>query len=106
MSSADLALPLVLLFDDDCELCRRFQRWVSARDRLGLVESAPLSMAELETRFPQLDLERARAHLTVCSETGGIHEGLAALRQIGLRLPAMRRLVTLSSSTASSVSSW
>jgi predicted DCC family thiol-disulfide oxidoreductase YuxK len=84
--------PVQLFYDDGCELCCRLQRWVAARDRTGLVEAIPVSGADLALRFPDLDVEKARAQLSVRSQDGQIHEGMAGLRQIALRLPALRQL--------------
>ena len=83
---------LYLFYDGECELCLRFKEWIEARDRGGTIAALALDGPELPERFPEVDLEMARAQLTVLDREGRIYEGLAALRQLALRLPGIRRL--------------
>lgn len=83
---------LYLFYDGECELCVRFKEWIGARDGEGMIETLALEDTELPERFPEVDLEMARAQLTVRDREGRIYQGLAALRQLALRLPGIRRL--------------
>jgi len=83
---------LCLFFDDDCELCRRLAWVVRHWDRGRKVEVVPLSRPDLSAVFPALDVGRARRQLTAVDGQGRVYEGLAAVRQVAQRLPAVRRL--------------
>ena len=89
--AADMA-QLYLFFDGECPLCCRFKEWIEGRDRTGTICALALDDPELEARFPEVDLDRARQQLTVRDRAGNLYEGLAALRQLALRLPGIRRL--------------
>lgn len=83
---------LRLFTDGSCPVCRRFRAWVEARDVEGRIEVLDLDEPALTERFPRLDLGLARQQLTVLSPAGEVYRGLAALRQIGQRLPGLRQV--------------
>ena len=45
---------LLLAYDGECSLCRRWVDWVQARDRWGLVVAFPLQNPELSRMAPEL----------------------------------------------------
>mgnify|MGYP002036379282 CR=1 FL=1 len=83
---------LHLFSDPSCPLCRQFRKWIRHLDRERLIEILDLNDPRLQERFPQLDLERASESLTVCDRLGHVREGVEAVRQLTLHLPALRRL--------------
>ena len=92
MASGPARQLLHLFYDDDCELCCRLQRLVQAWDPSGQVEAVALSAPDLDARFPDLDVARARQNLTARAADGTLYEDLAALRQVAVRIPRLRRL--------------
>ncbi|MEW6751064.1 MAG: DUF393 domain-containing protein [Candidatus Latescibacterota bacterium] len=83
---------ITLFYDPACPLCRRLRAWVQHCDGEGLVRLVALDAAELEGEFADLDVSRARRELTALDASGRVWRGLDAVRQVGLRLPGVRRL--------------
>ncbi len=83
---------LYLFYDGDCPLCCRFKEWIDRLDTQNAVCALSLSDAELPTRFPHIDLQEARQHLTACDGEGRVFHGVEALRQLTRVLPGLRRL--------------
>ena len=83
---------LCLFYDSECALCCRFKEWIENRDQEGAILVLALDDPELPGVFPELDLVAAREQLTVRDRQGRFYQGLAALRQLSLHLPGIRRL--------------
>jgi len=69
---------LEIIYDGECELCRRSLRWMERQPASTELRFLPLQSPEVTARFPQLEGVDLRAQLTVITETGDIHRGAGA----------------------------
>ena len=87
-----MPVQLTLLYDPECDLCRRFQETVARWDTDGAIECVPLDDPSLQRRLADEELIAAQAELTVLDTDGTAHRGEAALRRLTEVLPGVRRL--------------
>lgn len=83
---------LTLLYDGECELCRRSAARLRRADRRGALELLDLNDPAASARFPQVHWERARALMQAVDERGRVYSGAEAWSRAGDRLPGWRRL--------------
>lgn len=77
-------MPAVVIYDDDCGLCRRLRRLGGRLDTFGALRWLPLQHEEaLRYGIPRAELER-RMYLVSGARRWG---GFAAVKRILLRLP-------------------
>ena len=66
---------LYVLYDDDCALCRRCRRWLSAQPAFLELRFLPLGAAETECRVPGIAQYRPSEQLLVISDEGAVYQG-------------------------------
>lgn len=66
---------LVVLYDGDCPLCRRFRAWLERQPLLVPVEFVAAGSAEARRRFPALDHIRSLEEVTVVADDGSVWTG-------------------------------
>ena len=77
-----------LVYDGDCEFCRRQVRFISRRDRDGRIDAVPFQAAELDTYGITRQAAEQAMHLV--SPTGEVTQGAAAARKVLQLLPGLR----------------
>jgi predicted DCC family thiol-disulfide oxidoreductase YuxK len=77
-----------LIYDGDCEFCRRQVRWVERRDTRRRIRAVPFQSAELS----RLGVSRAAAEeaMQLVSPEGTVWSGAAAAREVLRLLPRWR----------------
>ena len=68
-------VPLVVLYDERCPLCRRLRAWLNGQATLAPIEYLAADSAEAHARFPLLDHRRTTSVLTMVRADGAIYEG-------------------------------
>jgi predicted DCC family thiol-disulfide oxidoreductase YuxK len=69
---------LTVLFDQDCELCRRARLWLGRQAALVPLELIPAGSLEAQRRFPTLDHRTTLKDLTVIGDGGEVYRGAKA----------------------------
>ncbi|MFP6592865.1 MAG: DCC1-like thiol-disulfide oxidoreductase family protein [Candidatus Latescibacterota bacterium] len=87
-----MPVQLTLLYDSECDLCRRFQETVARWDTDDAVACVSLDDPSLLESLTDEELVAAQAELTVIDADGTAHRGEAALRRLTEVLPGVRRL--------------
>jgi predicted DCC family thiol-disulfide oxidoreductase YuxK len=67
---------LTVLYDDECNLCRRTRWWLEKQPKHLRMEFLPAS--EAKWRFPQLDAEKVRSDVMVVGDRGEVYCGAKA----------------------------
>ena len=83
----------VLIYDGDCEFCRRQVRIVERRDTRGLVEPVPFQSADLERYGVSRRAAEEAMHLV--SPAGAVWRGAQAARELLRLLPGLQPLAWL-----------
>jgi len=65
-------MPLTVLYDDGCPLCRRFRDWLAEQPCLVPLDLVPAGSAEARRRFPELDHRRTQQEITVVGDDGAV----------------------------------
>lgn len=113
---------LYILYDGECELCRRCRVWLGRQPAFVRLVFVPLQSPEAECRFPALRGLHPEEEIVVIDDTGAVWQGGAAwvmclwalreYREWSLRLarPALlslaRRLCEVVSSNRQQLSRW
>jgi predicted DCC family thiol-disulfide oxidoreductase YuxK len=113
---------LYVLYDSECELCRRCRIWLGRQPSYVPLVFVPLQSPEAECRFPGFKALEAERELVVISDTGEVWQGGAAwvmclwalreYREWSLRLagatllPLARRLCEVVSTHRLEISRW
>jgi predicted DCC family thiol-disulfide oxidoreductase YuxK len=104
-------MPLTLLYDPTCGLCRRVQGWLAEQPKLVELRMIPIKTEAARKRFPRLNHELTSEDLTAISDQGAVYFGpkawlmvlwcLKSYREWSYRLaspdllPTTRRVVSL-----------
>ena len=83
-------MPLVVLYDGRCPLCRRLRAWLGSQATLAPVEYVAADSAEAHARFPGLDHRRTTTVLTMVRADGAVYEGERAWLVAAWLLPSWR----------------
>jgi predicted DCC family thiol-disulfide oxidoreductase YuxK len=83
-------LPLTVLYDERCDLCRRLRDWLSRQPTLNPVEFVAAGSPAARARWPELDPERTTRILTVVASDGGVYEADRAWLLCAWALPKWR----------------
>jgi len=113
---------LYVLYDSECELCRRSRLWLDRQPAYVRLAFLPFQSPEAECRFPGLRELRPEKEIVVISDAGAVWQGGAAwvmclwalreYREWSLRLahPALlslaRRLCEVVSANRYKISHW
>jgi len=113
---------LYILYDSECELCRRCRVWLGRQPAFVPLVFVPLQSPEAECRFPALKELRPEEEIVVIDDAGAVWQGGAAwvmclwalreYREWSLRLaqPALldlaRRLCEVVSANRYKISHW
>lgn len=81
-----------MLYDGSCRICTSQAHTVAAYNDDGLIELLDLNAPEAQARFPQVTPTAAQRELHLVAPDGSMHRGADAVREILLRLPALRGL--------------
>lgn len=81
-----------MLYDGSCRICTSQASTVAAYNDDGLIELLDLNAPAAQARFPQVTPAAARRELHLVAPDGSLHRGAEAVREILLRLPALRGL--------------
>ena len=79
----------VLIYDGECELCRRSVRWLCARDGDHAIDAVPYQDAGVRKRFPALSRESLEAAMHLVAPDGQHWEGSRAAEELFLLLPGV-----------------
>ncbi|MFN3373166.1 MAG: thiol-disulfide oxidoreductase DCC family protein [Chloroflexus sp.] len=90
-------MPYTMLYDGNCRMCRRQAEWVAVYDEQRQIELLDANSTAARERFPQISHEEAMGQLHVVGPDGTIYRGAEAVRELLLRLPALRGLGELMS---------
>lgn len=85
-------MPYTMLYDGNCRICRQQAEWVEAYDEQRQIELLDANSPAARERFPQISHEEAMGQLHVIGPDGTIYRGAEAVRELLLRLPALRGL--------------
>lgn len=80
----------LLVYDGECELCRRTVRWVRRRDRTGRLELLPYQDPAARARFRGVPTETFEGALQLLLPGNVRYEGARAVEEVLLLLPAGR----------------
>ena len=83
----------VLIYDGDCEFCRRQIRLVERFDTRGRIEAVSFQAIDLAAYGVTRDAAEQAMH--VVSPTGRVWRGAGAARQVSKLLPSLRPLAWL-----------
>jgi predicted DCC family thiol-disulfide oxidoreductase YuxK len=113
---------LYILYDSECELCRRCRIWLGRQPAYVPLVFVPFQSPEAECRFPGLQSLEPGRELLVISDAGDVWQGgaawvmclwaLAEFREWSLRLahpallPLARRLCEVVSASRDKISRW
>lgn len=113
---------LYILYDADCELCRRCREWLSGQEACLRLEFLSFQEALRDRRFAVVAVLRPDREMVVVADTGEVWQGATAwvmclwairrYRRLAEGLarsggwPVARRLVTWMSGHRRSVSAW
>ena len=74
---------ITAVFDGHCVICNTTRRVVNALDWFGRVEFMDLhNRAEIETRFPTLEHDKAMGEIHVFDDNGQMYAGFAGTRRM------------------------
>jgi predicted DCC family thiol-disulfide oxidoreductase YuxK len=107
MSTPPRGVPLrrvTVLFDRDCELCRRAKQWLAGQPQLVPLEFVPAGSERARTLFPGLDHAATLGDLTAVGDDGSVYVAesawvlclwcLTGYRNLAVRLAAPALLPT------------
>ncbi len=113
---------LYILYDSECEVCRRSRLWLGRQPAFVALAFIPFQSPEAECRFPGLRELHPEKEIVVISDAGAVWQGGAAwvmclwalreYREWSLRLahpallPLARRLCEVVSANRYKVSQW
>lgn len=113
---------LYILYDSECELCRRCRVWLARQPAFVPLVFVPLQSPEAECRFPALEELHPEEEIVVIDDAGAVWQGGAAwvmclwalqeYREWSLRLahPALlslaRRMCVVVSANRYKISNW
>ncbi|MDP9240541.1 MAG: DUF393 domain-containing protein [Actinomycetota bacterium] len=63
---------VTVLYDADCEMCRRARAWLESQEQLLPLEFVPAASPEARRRYPGLDHQATLRDLTVIADTGEV----------------------------------
>ena len=66
---------LTVLYDAQCELCRRARLWLEGQAKYVPLRFVPAGQAEAARLFPELDHEATRKELFVVGDDGAVYRG-------------------------------
>ena len=69
---------LTLLYDKQCEMCRRLRTWLATQPAYVTLRFIPLQSPEVAAHFPGIEKYRPAERLVVISDTGDLWRGEAA----------------------------
>jgi predicted DCC family thiol-disulfide oxidoreductase YuxK len=69
---------LTVLYDQDCELCRRARSWLGQQAALVPLEFVPAGSPAAKSLFPALDHPSTLRDLTVVGDRGEVYRGAKA----------------------------
>lgn len=69
---------LTVLYDQDCELCRRAQAWLVRQVALIPLEFIPAGSLTAQRRYPALDHRATLREVTVIGDGGEVYTGAKA----------------------------
>jgi predicted DCC family thiol-disulfide oxidoreductase YuxK len=64
---------VTVLFDQDCELCRRAREWLGGQPQLVPLEFVPAGSVQARTLFPGLDHAATLGDLTAVGDDGSVY---------------------------------
>ena len=76
-----------LIFDGRCAYCRGWVERVRRWDRERRLDFVPYQTPDLEQRFPGVSRAECTQRIHLVDETGRVHRGAAAAREVLRRLP-------------------
>lgn len=72
---ARVVTTLTVLYDSQCQVCRRARRWVEGQTALVPIEFLAAGSIEAEARFPHLDHGATLRDITVLDDGGRFYRG-------------------------------
>lgn len=86
---------LTLIYDGECEFCRRWMDWIRKQDLHQKITFIPCQSEERKKLFPQISEEKCLNAMHVVLPTGQIFAGADAIPRILYILPGWTWSVTL-----------
>ncbi len=71
----DTNIPLTVLYDKRCVLCRRLRKWLEEQPKYVEMKFIEAASKEACYRFPDVDHNRTLTELTVISDNGWVYKG-------------------------------
>lgn len=84
---------LVVFFDETCELCRTFKRYVTKFDTKQRLLWYSLQRAKTENTYPHIPTEQMAKEIHVLEEETYLYTGFAGIKRIMHELPLGRMIV-------------
>ena len=81
-----------VLYDGRCQLCTASANRIRALDRAGTIDVLDLHVAEITTRFPEIETNAVLESMHLVEPTGEIERGADAVRAVLERLDGLRWL--------------
>jgi predicted DCC family thiol-disulfide oxidoreductase YuxK len=88
-SDAGSANGYVLLYDGECEICRRSVAWLEGRDRKGVIRTIPYQDPSVGARFPEIPRGQLENAMHLISSDGSRWAGARAAEEIFRLLPGL-----------------
>lgn len=85
----------VLVYDGECNFCRRSVERIRKRDAAGAIECVPRQADGLTDRYPQLLEGDFNTGMRLIEPDGTVHVGADAMYHVMRELPRWRRLAWL-----------
>lgn len=85
----------VILYDDDCGLCKWLVQWFLLWDRRGVLRTLPIQSAEADPHLGHLSHEERMASWHLALPDGSVHSGGAAFPPFLRLLPGGRPFAAL-----------
>src|SRR5437899_2404510 len=80
-------IPLTVLYDARCPLCRSLRQWLSRQSTMVPIEFLAAASPEARMRYPDLDHQRTTTVLTAVTGDGRVFEGERAWLMCAWALP-------------------
>lgn len=88
-------MPIVALYDEQCELCQASAAWARVLDRRGAVRCVPVQSTDLASVHPDLRVEECLRTLHAVTDDGQVLTSWDAVKAMWSSLPLTRPLIRL-----------
>ena len=85
----------VLIYDEDCQLCKRFKQALDLIDRDGAIVKRPLQDDSLYEEYPELKREECEKTIHLISSEGKVLKGSSAIEYLIGVFPGVKKFAWL-----------